>query len=195
MGGGKSKNKVDTSVDDTPVFTQKSKKRSFLIGEDTKSVVPGPCDDTLGGMGTEGRTASEFYLDARSKEEEAHALREKAHSDEKVKQQQSIKAKKERRRKKRRGSLVAGSGANPQRKAGGKGKGGTGKAKWRTKERRVAVKMSKAVVAPSAAVFQQQLCSVRAARRDSAEDFSRLNALLCTAVDRVLIPAYCFAHS
>ena len=33
------------------------------------------------------------------------------------------------------------------------------------------------------------------ARRDSAEDFSRLNALLCTAVDRILIPAYCFANS
>jgi len=33
------------------------------------------------------------------------------------------------------------------------------------------------------------------ARRDSAEDFSRLNALLCTAVDRILIPAYCFAIS
>ena len=33
------------------------------------------------------------------------------------------------------------------------------------------------------------------ARRDSAEDFSRLNALLCTAVDRILIPVYCFANS
>ena len=33
------------------------------------------------------------------------------------------------------------------------------------------------------------------ARRDSAEDFSRLNALLCTAVDRVLISAHCFANS
>ncbi len=31
------------------------------------------------------------------------------------------------------------------------------------------------------------------ARRDSAEDFSRLNALLCTAMGRILIPAYCFA--
>ena len=28
-----------------------------------------------------------------------------------------------------------------------------------------------------------------------AEDFSRLNALLCTAMDRILIPAYCFANS
>ena len=34
-----------------------------------------------------------------------------------------------------------------------------------------------------------------AARHDSAEDFSRLNALLCTAMDRILIPAYCFANS
>ena len=33
------------------------------------------------------------------------------------------------------------------------------------------------------------------ARRDSAEDFSRLNALLYTAMDRILIPAYCFANS
>ena len=32
------------------------------------------------------------------------------------------------------------------------------------------------------------------ARRDSAEDFSRLNALLCTAVDRILISACCFAQ-
>ena len=31
------------------------------------------------------------------------------------------------------------------------------------------------------------------ARRDSAEDFSRLNALLCTATDWIFIPAYCFA--
>ena len=35
----------------------------------------------------------------------------------------------------------------------------------------------------------------RAARHDSAEDFSRLNALLCTAMDRILIPVYCFANS
>jgi len=33
------------------------------------------------------------------------------------------------------------------------------------------------------------------ARRNSAEDFSRLNALLCTAMDQILIPAYCFALS
>ena len=33
------------------------------------------------------------------------------------------------------------------------------------------------------------------ARRDSAEDFSRLNALLCTAMDWILITAYCFANS
>ena len=31
------------------------------------------------------------------------------------------------------------------------------------------------------------------ARRDSAEDFSRLNALLFTAVAWIFIPAYCFA--
>ncbi len=31
------------------------------------------------------------------------------------------------------------------------------------------------------------------ARRDSAEDFSRLNALLCTAMGWIFIPAYCFA--
>ena len=31
------------------------------------------------------------------------------------------------------------------------------------------------------------------ARRDSAEDFSRLKALHCTAMDWTLIPAYCFA--
>ena len=31
------------------------------------------------------------------------------------------------------------------------------------------------------------------ARQDSAEDFSRLNALLCTATDWIFIPAYCFA--
>ncbi len=40
-----------------------------------------------------------------------------------------------------------------------------------------------------------ELLAKRAARRDSAEDFSRLNALLCTAMDRILIPAYCFANS
>ena len=33
------------------------------------------------------------------------------------------------------------------------------------------------------------------ARQDSAEDFSRLNALRCTAMDWVLILAYCFAFS
>ena len=33
----------------------------------------------------------------------------------------------------------------------------------------------------------------RMARQDSAEDFSRLNALLCTATDWIFIPAYCFA--
>ena len=33
------------------------------------------------------------------------------------------------------------------------------------------------------------------ARHDSAEDFSRLNALLCTAMGWVFIPAYCFANS
>ena len=32
-----------------------------------------------------------------------------------------------------------------------------------------------------------------ARRRDSAEDFSQLNALLCTARDWIFIPAYCFA--
>ena len=31
------------------------------------------------------------------------------------------------------------------------------------------------------------------ARRDSAEDFSRLNALLFTAMAWIFIPAYCFA--
>ena len=31
------------------------------------------------------------------------------------------------------------------------------------------------------------------ARRDSAEDFSRLDAVLCAAVARIFIPAYCFA--
>ena len=31
------------------------------------------------------------------------------------------------------------------------------------------------------------------ARRDSAEDFSRLGALLCTATDWIFIPAHCFA--
>ena len=31
------------------------------------------------------------------------------------------------------------------------------------------------------------------ARHDSAEDFCRLNALLCTAVGWIFIPAYCFA--
>ena len=31
------------------------------------------------------------------------------------------------------------------------------------------------------------------ARRDSAEDFSRLSALLFTATDWIFIPAYCFA--
>ena len=33
------------------------------------------------------------------------------------------------------------------------------------------------------------------ARHDSAEDFSRLNALLCTAMGWIFIPAYCFANS
>ena len=33
----------------------------------------------------------------------------------------------------------------------------------------------------------------RSARRDSAEDFSRLNALLFTAMAWIFIPAYCFA--
>ena len=41
----------------------------------------------------------------------------------------------------------------------------------------------------------QMLMEKGAARQDSAEDFSRLNALLCTAMDRILIPAYCFANS
>ena len=31
------------------------------------------------------------------------------------------------------------------------------------------------------------------ARRDSAEDFSRLKARRCTAMAWILIPAYCFA--
>ena len=31
------------------------------------------------------------------------------------------------------------------------------------------------------------------ARHDSAEDFSRLDALLFTAMDWIFIPAYCFA--
>ena len=35
----------------------------------------------------------------------------------------------------------------------------------------------------------------RQARHDSAEDFSRLNALLCTAMGWIFIPAYCFANS
>ena len=34
---------------------------------------------------------------------------------------------------------------------------------------------------------------VYAARLDSAEDFSRLDALLCTAMDWIFIPASCFA--
>ena len=33
----------------------------------------------------------------------------------------------------------------------------------------------------------------RPARRDSAKDFSRLNALCFTAMGWILIPAYCFA--
>ena len=33
------------------------------------------------------------------------------------------------------------------------------------------------------------------ARRDSAEDFSRLDALLFTAMGWIFIPAYCFANS
>ena len=33
------------------------------------------------------------------------------------------------------------------------------------------------------------------ARRDSAEDFCRLQARRCTALDRIFIPAYCFAIS
>ena len=33
------------------------------------------------------------------------------------------------------------------------------------------------------------------ARRDSAEDLSRLKARRCTAMDWVFIPAYCFAFS
>ena len=40
------------------------------------------------------------------------------------------------------------------------------------------------------------LCAVlwtSVARRDSAEDFSRLNALLFTAVAWIFIPVYCFA--
>ena len=38
--------------------------------------------------------------------------------------------------------------------------------------------------------FSLPLC---VARRDSAEDFSRLNALLFTAMAWIFIPAYCFA--
>ena len=34
---------------------------------------------------------------------------------------------------------------------------------------------------------------VPTARQDSAEDFSRLNALLFTAMGWIFIPAYCFA--
>ena len=105
---------------------------------------------------------SGFIEDQRADEEKAHDELQKAHSAEQDKHKDLVAARLERRRKQRRASLVAGAGANPQRKAGGKtGKGG-GKAAWRTKERRVAVKMSKAVVAPSVAVFEQQLCTVRA---------------------------------
>ena len=42
-------------------------------------------------------------------------------------------------------------------------------------------------------IYAEQLMDT--ARRDSAEDFSRLNALLCTAMNRILIPVYCFANS
>ena len=41
-----------------------------------------------------------------------------------------------------------------------------------------------------------QICgylAILTARHDSAEDFSRLNALLCTAMAWIFIPAYCFA--
>ena len=43
-------------------------------------------------------------------------------------------------------------------------------------------------------VLDLRACTkITARRRDSAEDFSRLGALLCTATDWIFIPAHCFA--
>ena len=52
---------------------------------------------------------------------------------------------------------------------------------------------SKATVGSIEGIFAKRIDAGIPARQDSAEDFSRLNALLCTATDWIFIPAYCSA--
>ena len=53
--------------------------------------------------------------------------------------------------------------------------------------------LDRARMAAATAAVKSRLYVSLQARHDSAEDFSRLKAPCCTAMDWIFIPAYCFA--